>query len=168
LVAALDLLALLLVGSNRPVNSRLACTAEAGAPAVPGFGEIAFTVRQGGGLPPTTARQGQLCALLAVTPEQQARGMMGRRDLAGYDAMVFQFPADTSAAFYNKNVPIALSLVWFAADGRYLGAKDMPACGDQPDCPQYAPPRPFRFAVEVPQGGLPRLGVGPGSVLTLG
>ena len=44
----------------------------------------------------------------------------------------------------------------------------MPPCGDQPICPTYAADGPYRYALEVPQGGLPRLGIGPGTRLVVG
>ena len=53
--------------------------------AVPGFDEVAFTIAPVG--------DGQFCALLAADERQRSRGLMGRRDLAGYDAMLFRFPS---------------------------------------------------------------------------
>lgn len=123
-----------------------------------GFGEIAFTI----------GTSGQRCALLAETDQQHARGLMGRSDLAGYDAMIFRFAADTTGAFYMRNVPVGLSIAWFAADGRFVSSTDMAPCGDRPDCPTYGPAGPYRFAIEVLQGGLEPLGATAGSVLTLG
>ena len=146
-------------GANGPDDPRLESRS-----AVPGFGEVAFRVRPPEG---STATAGRYCALLAETQDQVQRGLMGRRDLAGYDAMVFRFPLDTTAAFYMRNVPVPLTVAWFDAGGRFVGAADMEPCGNRDDCPLYAPPGAYRFAIEVLAGGLDRLGVGPGSVLTL-
>ena len=132
---------------------------------VPGFGEVAFKVTPAGGDP---ASAPQFCALLAENEQQRARGLMGRRDLAGYDAMVFRFASDTTGAFYMRNVPVALSIAWFAADGRFVSSTDMAPCPDQEGCPTYAPPEPYRLALEVLKGGLGRLGVAEGSVPTVG
>lgn len=123
-----------------------------------GFGEVAFRFAPG--------RPG--CALLATSPPQWARGLMGRRDLGGYDAMVFDFGEEVTAPFWMRRTPLALTVGFFAADGRFLGARDMAPCGDRPDCPRYDPPAPYRYAVEVPRGGLRRLGVGAGTRLVLG
>jgi uncharacterized membrane protein (UPF0127 family) len=122
-----------------------------------GFGEVAFRIEPD--------RRG--CALLAARPAQWARGLMGRRDLGGYDAMVFDFGTEVASGFWMRNTPIPLTVAFFAADGRYLGARDMAPCGDRPDCPVYRAPRPYRYAIEVPRGRLPRLGVRPGSRLVL-
>lgn len=130
-----------------------------------GYGEIAFTIGPAGG---PAAGAAQRCALLAETDQQQAKGLMGRRDLAGYDAMVFRFAFDGIGAFYMRNVPVGLSIAWFASNGRFVSSTAMSPCPDQEGCPTYAPTGPYRFAVEVLEGGLGRLGIGEGSVLSLG
>ena len=130
-----------------------------------GFGDIAFRVTPSGGGPGSAA---QFCALLAETEQQHAQGLMGRRDLAGYDAMVFRFAFDGTGSFYMRNVPVGLSIAWFAADGRFVSSTDMAPCPDQEGCPTYAPGGPYRLAVEVLQGGLGRLGISEGSVLNVG
>lgn len=161
--------ALLAVGANGPPDPRLA-PAGASAPSSDGaaveFGEVAFRVTPaaGAGLPAT----GERCALLAETEAQRQRGLMGRRDLGGYDAMIFRFGADTTGTFYMRNVPMPLSIAWFDAGGRLVSTADMEPCPDQDGCPQYSAAGPYRFAVEVEKGGLSRLGIGEGSVLSVG
>jgi uncharacterized protein len=145
-------------GANNPDDPR---AVEA---RIAGFGEVGFTVRKADGLPTTT----ELCALLAATQQQRARGLMTVTDLRGYAGMVFRFPADTTGAFYMRNTPMPLSIAWFRADGTFVSATDMPPCEDRDGCPTYGPAGPYRYALEVPQGQLPQLGVGPGSVLSLG
>jgi uncharacterized membrane protein (UPF0127 family) len=128
---------------------------------VPGFGHIGFRVVDSSG------RVGPLrCALLADNDAQREKGMMGRRDLAGYDAMIFRIGADSNVAFYNKNVPIALSVAWFDGAGLFVGAADMAVCNAT--CPTFAPSAFYRLALEVPKGGLHHLGIGQGSLLFAG
>lgn len=133
------------------------------------FGEISFRVK------PSSARgrskRGpQRCALLAETPAQQQQGLMGRTDLAGYDAMLFRFQGEMSLPFYMFNTQLPLSIAWFDSAGRFVSSADMEPCLDRPatECPKYYAARPYRYALEVPQGGLPGLGIGPGAQLTLG
>jgi uncharacterized membrane protein (UPF0127 family) len=147
-----------------PGPARLATPGPSGR--VAGFDEVAFGVRR---VPPGSAadepaRPG--CALLADTPARQRQGLMGRRDLAGYDAMVFQFSGDTNVGFYNKDVPIALSIAWFDRAGTFITEAELPVCTRV--CPTVSSSRAFRYAVEVPSGGLARLGIEPASVLHVG
>jgi uncharacterized membrane protein (UPF0127 family) len=157
------------VGAARPPDPRLLpASAAAGlgthsspTSRVPGFGHIGFRVVD------TSGHPGPLrCALLADKQAARQQGMQGRRDLAGYDAMLFRWDGDSgAAAFINKGVPIPLSLAWFDVAGVYVGATDMPVCNN---CPTYSPGVPFHLAMEVLEGGLHHLGVGQGSVLLVG
>ena len=64
-----------------------------------------------------------------------------------------------------KDTLIPLSIAWFDAEGRFVSATDMAPCGDEPAAPPTAPAPPYRYALEVPQGELPRLAIGPGTRL---
>jgi uncharacterized membrane protein (UPF0127 family) len=178
-IPALILLALtyfLTQGADRPANpffrdaaaGSVTMTAPARA-GVSGFGEISYRVDVtgvpfGSGGSVSAVR----CALLAATSEQHSQGLMGRTDLAGYDGMLFRFDDDTQTSFYMKDTLIPLSIAWFDAEGRFMSTTDMPPCGDEPVCPTYGPDEPYRYALEVPQGGLEPLGIGPGARLLIG
>jgi uncharacterized membrane protein (UPF0127 family) len=125
---------------------------------VPGFGEVSIKISSGP----------ELCALLAQTAAQRARGLMGRTDLAGHVGMLFVYEADNASPYHMKDTPMPLSIAWFDASGRFVSTKDMTPCLDRPTCPGYGARGPYRYALEVPQGGLGGLGVGPGSVLSVG
>lgn len=129
----------------------------------PDFGEIGFRISPptAGTLPSTT----ELCALLAATPEQRSQGLMTVTDLKGYPGMIFRYPADSTGGFFMRNTPMPLSIAFFAADGQFVSAADMEPCDDRSDCPVTSATGPYRFALEVPKGQLPALGIGPGSVL---
>ena len=127
------------------------------------YDEIGFRI-EGGSASATAAR----CALLAETATQQGRGLMERRDLGGYDGMLFKFAADHTGEFYMLNTPLPLSIAFFDASGAFVSATDMAPCIDMPTCPTYGAARPYRWALEVPRGDLPRLGVGPGTRLVAG
>ncbi|MHB8661298.1 MAG: DUF192 domain-containing protein [Acidimicrobiales bacterium] len=157
------------VGAGRPRDPHLLpAAAAAGLDAhssptsrVDGFGQIGFRVVD------ASANVGPLrCALLADKADAREAGMKGRRDLAGYDAMVFRWPGDSSDVFVNQGVPIALSVAWFDVAGVFVGARDMPICAA--DCPTFAPDLAYHLGLEVPRGGLRHLGVSQGSVLLLG
>ncbi|MGH9276542.1 MAG: DUF192 domain-containing protein [Acidimicrobiales bacterium] len=149
--------AFLLKGANEPDDPSFA---SGNRRPVEGFGEIAYRINK-------TAQQSR-CALLAQSDQQRSRGLMNRSDLSGYDGMLFVFPADTSSTFYMKDTPLALSIAWFDEAGRFVSSTDMQPCLNRPDCPLYAATGPYRYALEVAQGGLPALGIGPGSLISVG
>ena len=161
------LLAFIAKGADEPADPYLKSVATptaAGAVTVsprtpvPGFGEVAFRVASGP----------ELCALLAQTPNQHARGLMARTDLAGHTGMLFVFAADTTETFYMRNTPLPLSIAWFDGAGRFVSATDMEPCPDRAGCPDYAAAGPYRWAVETRRGGLGNLGIGPGSTIAVG
>ena len=124
------------------------------------FAEIGFRI-EGGKAPATAVR----CALLAETAAQQERGLMNRGDIGGYDGMLFRFAEDTDTTFWMNDTPLPLSIAFFDGRGRFVSTADMAPCIHQPTCPTYRAPRPYRYALEVPQGALPRLGIGAGTRL---
>jgi uncharacterized membrane protein (UPF0127 family) len=129
---------------------------------VAGFDQIAFSVRAADG------KASRHCALLALTAAQQNQGLMNRQDLAGYDGMLFEFSQPTTVPFYMKDTVINLSIAWFDAAGRYVSATDMPPCGSAAVCPLFYSAAPYTVAIEVAQGQLARIGVTPGSTLSIG
>lgn len=129
---------------------------------LPGAGEVAASI---------TAADGTVqgcCLLVAADDEVRQRGLMEVTDLGGYTGMVFVWDEDSSGGFWMRNTPTPLSIAFFDADGAFLASTDMQPCDDTPDCPVYPSPGTYRFAVEVLQGDLAALGVGPGSRLALG
>lgn len=127
-----------------------------------GFGEIAIRIEPA----PNQLR----CALLASNEQQRARGLMevGPADIKGYVGMVFRYATDSQAAFHMRNTRMPLSIAWFDATGSFVSSTDMAPCPDaEPNCPVYGAAGPYRYALEVPQGQLPALGIGPGSKLVI-
>lgn len=161
-VVVVGALVFIVRGANRPVNPSLKpATGQSLARTHFGdFGEIAFRI-EGGGAPAASIR----CALLADTEAQQELGLMNRTDIGGYDGMLFRFPTDTTVSFYMKDTPLPLSIAFFDSGGQFVSNTDMPPCVDRPSCPLFNAARPYRYALEVPQGALPRLGIAKGTRL---
>ena len=125
-----------------------------------GFDDIAFRVSG-----PSGAFDG--VAMLADDSATRSQGLMEQTDLRGYDGMIFRFPSPATGRFFMRNTRIPLSIAFFDADGRFVSSADMQPCPDDVDrCPTYGADRPYVHAIEVPLGGLDRLGIGPGSVLS--
>lgn len=81
-------------------------------------------------------------------------GMRGRSDFGGADGMLFDLGRDvapSAVAFVMDDVPIALDIAWFAADGTLVGRARLEPCVVEP-CPRYEAPAPFRYAIEAPTG----------------
>lgn len=124
-----------------------------------GFGEVAYRVNR-------TADSNR-CALFAQTPAQQEKGMAGSSDFGGYDGMLFVYVTDSTNPFSMRGVSIPLSIAWFDGAGRFVSSSDLEPCNRQ-ECPSYRAAAPYRYALQVPHGGLEPLGVGPGALLSVG
>ena len=111
-----------------------------------------------------------LCLLLAGSAEQRQQGLMHvtDRSLGGYDGMLFSFAEETTGSFWMRSTPMPLSIAFFDADGGLVSSTDMAPCGDSSACPTYAADGPYRYALEVPKGRLPALGVTDGATLEVG
>ena len=129
---------------------------------VDGVGETAIAVTAAGG------KLVGCCVMVAVTVDQRERGLMQVTDFGGYTGMLFVWTADTQNGFWMQNTPTPLSIAWFDAGGHFVSSADMAPCGNRDDCPSYDPAGSYRFALEVPQGDLAKLGIGPGSTLHAG
>src|SRR5262245_18289638 len=90
--------------------------------------------------------------------------------LGGYDGMLFMFGQPVSASFYMYMTRLPLSIAFFGSTGAFVSAADMPPCTAQnaSDCPLYHAEAPYVNALEVSQGGLPALGIGPDSRIATG
>lgn len=103
---------------------------------------------------------GDATVLVADTEAERSQGLMNRDDLGGYDGMLFEFPGDTQGGFWMKDTRIALSIAFFDESGRVVDLFDMEPCPpEQSSCPSYRPDSPYRRALEVPKGDLPRWGL---------
>ena len=104
-----------------------------------------------------TTPGGEATVLLADTSAERSQGLMGKEDLGGYDGMLFEFPSDTQGGFWMKDTLIPLSIAFFDSEGHVVDFFDMDPCPPETaTCPSYTPDSPYRRALEVPQGDLPR------------
>lgn len=55
---------------------------------------------------------------LALTPEDQALGLMYREHFADDRAMLFPFPRSRRASFWMRNVPIPLDIIFIRRNGK--------------------------------------------------
>ena len=99
---------------------------------------------------------GERCVRVVVadTPAKRERGLRGVADLGPYGGMLFAQPRETTTAFTMAGVSAPLEITWYSAGLRSTGASRMRPCpnGDVAHCPVYANNRPYRFALETPDG----------------
>ena len=161
-VLCASLLSCVVRGANNPADPSLAPVGSPARVLLPGFGEVRVSVR---------SAQGDFlawCLLLAATEQQRERGLMTVTDtaLGGYDGMLFRWgDADVNETFWMRNTPQPLSIAYVDGAGHLVSTADMTPCDDSDQCPTYPAAGPYRLALEVPQGGLARLGVTPGATV---
>ena len=147
-------------------TGRADADATSGLVAPEGFNTVTLVVTRPDG---TTE---EWCLWLADNSILRAKGLMDVTDpdLGGAAGMVFAFSADTSGAFWMSATPMPLSVAWYDSEGRFVSDADMDPCPDDTAddaCPRYAAARPYRYAIETPQGRLADLGLVEGSTIEL-
>ena len=106
---------------------------------------------------------------VAVTPDQQERGLMHRTSLPAHTGMLFVFARDERVAFWMKNTLIPLDMVFVGADGTvrtvYAGVQPAPV-----SMPDDQIPRELgiaKYVIELPSGEARHDGIVHGAKLTI-
>lgn len=105
-----------------------------------------------------TAGMHVIRAEMAVTPTQQATGMMFRREMPGNEGMLFVNAEPGVRCFWMRNTFIPLTIAFIADDGTIVNLADMQPLSDDSHCSA----RPVRYALEMSQGWFARRGIKPG------
>ena len=100
-------------------------------------------------------------AELAITPEQQATGMMFRREMGTHGGMLFVNDEPAVRCFWMRNTLIPLSIAFIAADGTIVNIAEMDALSERSHCAA----RPVRFALEMNSGWFAKRGIKAGARL---
>lgn len=96
---------------------------------------------------------------LAITPEEQIRGLQGRNCLPENRGMLFQYPNPQLQSFWMKDVPIPLSIAFCDRSGKIVKiVEGNPFSLDRIECPI-----PCKWVLEMAGGWFSRKGVGLGS-----
>jgi uncharacterized membrane protein (UPF0127 family) len=104
-----------------------------------------------------------VCAELARTMDQQARGLMFRKTLQDGDGMLFVYTHDEMLSFWMKNTIIPLSIAFINHEGRIIDIFDM-----RPQSTiSVKSTRSARYALETPQGFFERSGIAVGDIVQL-
>ncbi len=99
---------------------------------------------------------------LALTPAQQAQGLMFRRQMAPDAGMLFYHPRDTVATMWMRNTFLPLDMLFVAADGRivHIVERTVPQ-----SLTTISAGRPVRAVLELNAGTVRRLAIGDGDRL---
>jgi uncharacterized membrane protein (UPF0127 family) len=99
---------------------------------------------------------------MAVTPEQQAQGLMFRKELPEGQGMLFDFHSERETSFWMKNTYVSLDMIFIRADGRIHRI----ATNTVPLSEALVPSNgPVRAVLEVVAGTTRKLGIMPGDVV---
>lgn len=97
-------------------------------------------------------------AEVAVTPVQQATGMMFRTAMGANEGMLFVNADSGVRCFWMRNTLIPLTIAFIADDGTIVNLADMAPQSEQSHCSA----RPVRLALEMKQGWFARRGIAAG------
>jgi uncharacterized protein len=96
---------------------------------------------------------------MAVTPEEQAKGLMFRRELPEGQGMLFDFHQEQPATFWMKNTYVSLDMIFIRGDGRILRIAENTVPLSEVLVPSGGP---VRAVLEVVAGTTRKLGIAPG------
>jgi uncharacterized membrane protein (UPF0127 family) len=104
---------------------------------------------------------------LALTPEDQAQGLMFRESLPDRTGMLFVFQESATHHFWMKNTMIPLDMIWMDETGRvaFVSAQTPPCKADP--CPTYGPDSAVSQVLEIAGGMAEKEAIRVGSVLKL-
>ena len=98
---------------------------------------------------------------LAISPEQQATGMMFRRAMGTNEAMLFVNETPGVRCFWMRNTLVPLSIAFLADDGTIVNVADMEPQSERSHCSA----KPVRFALEMNLGWFTKRGLKAGARL---
>lgn len=107
-----------------------------------------------------------VCLWLADSVDERSQGLKGVTDLGAAVGMVFVFREPVENNFVMIDTVMPLSIAWFR-DGVYVSETDMEPCVgvDASTCDRYGATERYTMAVEMFQGELGVVGIGPGSTI---
>ncbi len=106
---------------------------------------------------------------VADDPEERARGLMFRDELAAGTGMLFIHERQEPQAYWMKNTRIALDILYFDDSMALVSQqRDVPPCSLGDRCPSYPSNVPARYVLELNAGEAARLDLDDGARMELG
>jgi uncharacterized protein len=102
----------------------------------------------------------QFTVEVAATPEQQERGLMFRKSLAGDHGMIFPYDPPQDVSFWMKNTLIPLDIIFIRSDGTIIRITHAKALDVSP----LPAGEPVAAVLEIRGGRAAELGIKEGDV----
>ncbi len=100
-----------------------------------------------------TAKNITLVVDLALTPDQQSRGLSGRERMSENQGMLFVMQSPGRHGFWMKEMKFPLDIFWLDAKGRAVYLKqNLQPCLTILNCPTYTPDTDSRYVLETVAG----------------
>ena len=88
---------------------------------------------------------------LAITPEEQAKGLMHRTHLGENKGMLFIFEKEKPLSFWMKNTFIPLDMIFINSENKIVDFKKAKPCQGE-NCKQYTSKDDAKYVLEVNAG----------------
>ena len=99
--------------------------------------------------------------------EGRARGLMFVDAMEPDEGMLFIYPSERRISMWMKNTHMALDILFFDAQARFISAHyGVPTCKNEP-CPNYPSAAPARYVLELKAGVGAALALKPGATMEL-
>ena len=96
---------------------------------------------------------------LAETKEQQAQGLMGRKDLAQDSGIFFVYKEEGIYSFWMKDTLIPLDIIWINKNKEIIHIeKNAQPCKTEP-CLRYGPEQKSKYVLEINAGLTEKLNI---------
>lgn len=99
---------------------------------------------------------------MATTPTQRETGLMFRAEMPADHGMLFDFGREEQLAFWMKNTPLSLDIIFIRGDGRILNIRHKTKPFSTDTLPSDAA---ARAALELNAGTTTALGIKPGDLV---
>jgi hypothetical protein len=130
------------------------------------WGWLSTGCRRGPVPPQATIRGKTWFVELAITDEQQEKGLSDRTELAADAGMLFIFPDSDIRLFWMRNCYIPLDIAFIDEHRKVVGLTTMTLEADQAGRMMYSSQVPIKYALEVFGGALAAAGVQVGDEVT--
>jgi uncharacterized protein len=100
-----------------------------------------------------TVKNTTLVADLALSPDQQSKGLSGRQNLSDSQAMLFVMKAPGMYGFWMKEMKFPLDIFWLDSSGKVVYIKEnLQPCLTVLNCPTYTPDMDSLYVLETVAG----------------